>query len=109
MGYKLATAIAAAMLVMSHAGSGVSAAQNNNESHEGNVSTALASAKTTLSQAIVTAEQRTGGKAYEAGVDVEAGKPRIIVETTGPNGVQTVTVDAQNGQVIGTHAGGERD
>jgi uncharacterized membrane protein YkoI len=108
MGYKLATAIAAAMLVMSHAVSGVSAAQNNNESHEGNVSTALASAKTTLSQAIVTAEQRTGGKAYEAGVDVEA-KPRIIVETTGPNGVQTVTVDAQNGQVIGTHAGGERD
>ena len=110
MGYKLATAIAAAMLVMSHAGSGVSAAQNNNELHEGNVSTALASAKTTLTQAIATAEQRTGGKAYDAGVDVEHGKSHVVaVETNGPKGVQTVIVDAQSGQdVRDGHAGGEK-
>ncbi len=71
--------------------------------------TALEHSKLTLSQAIATAEQQTGGKAYDAGVDVDHGKARIAVETNGPQGVQTVIIDAQNGQVIGTHSGGEAD
>lgn len=69
--------------------------------------TALLGTKLTLSQAISTAEQQTGGKAFDAGVDVEYEKPRIVVETNGPNGVQTVVFDAESGQIIGSHAGGE--
>ncbi len=71
--------------------------------------TALQGAKFTLSQGISIAEQQTGGKAFDAGVDADTGKPRIIVETNGPKGVQTVIIDAQNGQVVGKHAGGEAD
>jgi hypothetical protein len=71
--------------------------------------TALLGAKISLSQAIATAEQKTGGKAFDAGVDVAKGKPRIIVETNGPKGVQTVIVDAQSGEIMGSHAGGEAD
>jgi uncharacterized membrane protein YkoI len=71
--------------------------------------TALLATKLTLSQAISTAEQQTGGKAFDAGVDVEHEKPRIVVETNGPNGVQTVVFDAESGKIVGNHAGGEPD
>jgi uncharacterized membrane protein YkoI len=71
--------------------------------------TALQGTNFTLTQAIAAAEQQTGGKAFDAGVDVDKGKPRIVVETNGPKGVQTVIVDAQSGQIIGGHAGGEAD
>jgi uncharacterized membrane protein YkoI len=81
-------------------------AAGNSEAQE---QTALQNSKITLSQAIATAEQQTGGKAYDAGVDVDHGKAQIAVETNGPKGVQTVTIDAQNGQVIGTRSGGEAD
>jgi uncharacterized membrane protein YkoI len=60
-------------------------------------------------QAIGIAEQKTGGKAFDAGVDVDNGKPRIVVETNGTNGIQTVIIDAQSGQIVGGHAGGEAD
>ena len=81
-------------------------ASGNDEQQE---STALAGARITLTQAIATAEQQTGGKAYDAGVDVKAGATRIVVATNGPGGVQTVTVDAQSGQVVSTRAGGDED
>ena len=71
--------------------------------------TALQGNKLTLSQAIAIAEHQTGGKAYDAGVDVDHGKPRVVVETNGPTGVQTVIIDAQSGQVVGGHAGGVPD
>jgi uncharacterized membrane protein YkoI len=71
--------------------------------------TALLGTKLTLSQAISTAEHQTRGKAFDAGVDVDHGKPRVIVETNGPNGVQTVIVEPESGQIVGGHAGGEAD
>jgi uncharacterized membrane protein YkoI len=71
--------------------------------------TALQGTKFTLSQAISIAERQTGGKAFDAGVDVDKGKPRIVVETNGPKGVQTVIVDAQSGEIVGGHVGGEAD
>jgi uncharacterized membrane protein YkoI len=71
--------------------------------------TALQGAKVTLTQAITVAEQQTGGRAFDAGVDVDKGKARIKVETNGPKGVQTVIIDADSGQVVGTHTGGEED
>lgn len=75
-------------------------------SHE---ATALQGAKVTLPQAIAIAEQRTGGRAYDAGVDIKHGLPRIAVETNGPQGVLTVIVDAQSGKIVGTHAGPDQD
>lgn len=70
---------------------------------------ALQGAKVTLVQAIGMAEQQTGGQAFDAGVSTAGGQTRIAVETNGPKGVQTVTIDAQSGQVVGAHAGGEPD
>ena len=93
----------AGVLILGVAGPTFSA---NGEARE---ETALLGTKLTLSQAISTAEQQTGGKAFDAGVDVEHEKPRIVVETNGPNGVQTVVFDAETGQIIGSHAGGEPD
>ena len=85
---------------------GPTVAANNDEARE---ETALQGSKLTLSQAISIAEHQTGGKAFDAGVDVDHGKPRIVVETNGANGVQTVIVDAESGQIVDGHAGGEPD
>lgn len=71
--------------------------------------TALQGARLGLCQAIAAAERKTGGKAYDAGVDASHGTPRIIVETNGPKGVQTIVVDAQTGKIVSAHAGGEVD
>ena len=71
--------------------------------------TALMNSKLTLCDAIAAAGHQAGGKAFDAGVDVDHGKTRVVVETNGPKGVQTVTVDAQNGQVIRVTQGGEAD
>ncbi|MGE0226330.1 MAG: PepSY domain-containing protein [Acetobacteraceae bacterium] len=81
-------------------------AAGNDEAQE---AVALQGAKVTLPQAIATAEQHTGGQAFDAGADSEGGKPRIVVETTGPKGVQTVVLDAQTGKITSSHAGGEKD
>lgn len=70
---------------------------------------AMQGSKVTLTQAIATAEQQTGGQAYDAGVAVVSGQTRISVETNGPKGVQTVTIDAHSGLVVGILAGGEED
>jgi uncharacterized iron-regulated membrane protein len=70
---------------------------------------AAAAMKVSLTQAIATAEQQTGGKAYDAGVDVDGDKTQIVVETNGPKGVQTVMIDGASGQVVGGHSGGEED
>jgi uncharacterized membrane protein YkoI len=78
-------------------------------SGKGREETALEGTKLTLSQGISIAEHQTGGKAFDAGVDVNHGKPRIVVETNGTSGVQTVIVDAESGQIVGGHAGGEAD
>ncbi len=85
---------------------GIAYAAGNSETRE---AMALQDMTLTLPQAIATGERETGGKAFDAGVDVEHGAVRVVVETNGPHGVQTVQVDARTGQVIGTHAGGEAD
>jgi uncharacterized membrane protein YkoI len=71
--------------------------------------TVLQGMSLSLCQAIATAERKTGGKAYDAGVDASHGKPRIVVETSGPKGVRTTIVDAQSGNIVGGHSGGEPD
>ena len=85
---------------------GAAQAASSDEKRE---SAALDGAKVSLSQAIAIAEQRTGGHAFDAGVDVAHGQVEIAVETNGPTGVQTVVVDAGSGRVVAAHAGGEPD
>jgi hypothetical protein len=99
-----ATAALAGMLILCAAGPSLAASKG-----EASEQTALDATKLTLSQAIATAEQRTAGKAYEAGVDVEHGKPRVVVETNGPNGVRTIIIDAQSGEIVGEHPGSHPD
>jgi len=94
----------AGILILGGAGSAL--AVTGGETQE---ETALQETSLTLSQAIAMAEHQTGGKAFDAGVNVDEGKPRVIVETNGTQGVQTVIIDAQSGQIVSAHAGGEPD
>ena len=103
MDTKLIATLALAGLLATGAVAGAAAGSEDREA------AALQGAKVSLTQAIATAEQQTGGKAYDAGVDVKGGQTRIVVETNGPKGVQTVSIDAQSGQVVGSHAGAEAD
>jgi len=96
-------ALAGLLIAGTLAGTALAAGSDENQE-----ATALQNAKVTLTQAIATAEQQTGGKAFDAGVDIKDAQTRIAVETNGPKGVQTVTVDAQSGHV-GTHAGVQAD
>ena len=88
---------------------GVAGPSHGGTKGEAQEQTALQGTTLTLSQAIAIAEHQTGGKAYDAGVVVDHGKPRVVVETNGPNGVQTVIIDAQSGQIVAAHAGGVPD
>ena len=106
MNSKLIPALALAAVVATGALAGTAFAANQAEDRE---TTALMTAKVTLTQAIAVAEQQTGGRAYDAGVNIDGGQTRIVVETNGPKGAQTVSVDAQTGQVVTSHAGGEQD
>jgi uncharacterized membrane protein YkoI len=98
--------IAAALLLAGTAWAGTAHAAGSDESRE---ATALNGSQVTLSQAIAQAEAATHGRAFDAGVDFDKSKPRITVETNGPDGVQTVIVDAQSGRLLSTRAGGETD
>jgi len=106
MNTKLVASLALAGLIAVGAAAGTAVAAGGDEDRE---ATALQGAKVSLVQAIATAEQQTGGQAYDAGVDPNGGQTRIMVETNGPKGVQTVAIDAQSGQVVGGHAGAEQD
>lgn len=106
MNTKLIATLALAGLLATGAIAGTALAAGDNEDRE---ATALQGTKISLTQAIATAEQQTGGKAFDAGVDTKGGQTHIVVETNGPKGVQTVSVDAQSGVVVGSHAGGEAD
>ena len=106
MNTKITMSLALAGLLASGCMAGTAFADSRDENRE---ATALQGAKVSLTQAIASAEQQTGGRAYDAGVDVKGSKTLIIVETNGPKGVQTVTIDAQSGGVVATHAGGEAD
>lgn len=106
MRIDIAVPLAMAAVLMTATIGGTALAGGDNEDRE---ATALGGAKVSLVEAIATAEQQTGGRAYDAGVDVKDGQTRIVVETNGPKGVQTVSIDAQSGQAVGGHAGGEAD
>ncbi len=92
--------IAIAALVAVAAAGGVAAAQDQNK----DVAT-LAGMKVTLQQAIGVAESQTGGRAVSADAARQGAATTVEVEVAGPQGVKTVTVDAQTGRVTATQDG----
>jgi uncharacterized membrane protein YkoI len=61
---------------------------------------AVVNAKTSLGQAIAAAEQQSGGKAIDAGLENENGTMTFAVEVAKDNTVQKVLVDLQTGKVL---------
>jgi uncharacterized membrane protein YkoI len=92
-----------ALLAVSTAGVLAHAETRDNDTRD---TAALATMKVTLQQAIATAEQQAGGRAVGADVSQQGGTTRISVEIGGPQGVKTVMVDGQSGQVTATHDSG---
>lgn len=98
--------LALAALLAAGAVGGVARAEDRDRNEDRRDAAALAGMKVTLQQAIATAEQQAGGRAVGADVSREQGATRIAVEIAGPQGVKTVLVDAQTGQVTAAHDGG---
>ncbi len=98
--------IAFAALLTTAAGSAALAKGHDDDSND---AAALAGAKVTLTQAIATAEQQTGGRAIGAGADNENGRVAIAVEIAAKDGMRTVLIDPATGQPIANRAGGEHE
>ena len=97
---KIIPAILAATLGLGSAAA-VFAANGANQNHAQQEAIAIQNAKTSLVQAIAAAEQHTGGKAIESGIENQNGK--IIayeVKVVTGNTVQEVLVDLGTGQVM---------
>jgi uncharacterized membrane protein YkoI len=68
---------------------------------------AVAAMRTTLPQAIAAAEQATGGRAIEAGVEHENGRLTLKVETQKGTERQEVTINPDTGAVLHVAAADE--
>lgn len=100
---KITPLVLAALL----AAGGTAYARDRDHDQDVRDTAALDSMKVTLQQAIATAEQQSGGRAVGADVSQERGAPSIAVEVAGPEGVRTVLVDGQSGQVMAILTGGQ--
>jgi uncharacterized membrane protein YkoI len=94
------TAISAAFAVMLLAGTMAGCSHAWSADKDANDATLLQQAKITLTEAISTAEQKTGAKATEATVDEVNGVPTFKVMVVKDQAVQKVLIDAQTGQVL---------
>jgi len=103
------TLIPIALAALLAVGAAAGAARAENQDQDRPDAAALAGMKVTLMQAITTAEQQAGGRAVGADVSQEQGAVRIAVEVAGPQGMKTVLVDAQTGQVTATQDGDRED
>ena len=61
---------------------------------------ALRNAKISLAQAITGAEQKSGGKAINAGLNNENGAMTYGIEVIKDNSIETVLVDLNTGEVV---------
>jgi uncharacterized membrane protein YkoI len=75
-------------------------AGSNDNSQDSQEMAALRNAKISLAQAITGAEQQSGGKAINAGLNNENGAMTYGVEVIKGNTVQTVLIDINTGQVV---------
>ena len=98
------TTLAAILMTVMLTGAALAADRDNDRDAK-----ALQGAKITLVEAIATAEQQAGGRAVSADIEQERGLTLIEVEVAGPQGVRTIMVDAQTGQVTATRDGDRED
>ena len=75
-------------------------AGSNDNSQDSQEMTVLRNAKISLAQAITGAEQQSGGKAINAGLNNENGAMTYGVEVIKGNTIQTVLIDINTGQVV---------
>ena len=88
------------------AGTGAALADNKGkDTDEQQELSAVTNAKTSLSQAIAAAEQETGGKAFDTGLENQEGPLAYEVEIAKGNTLQKVLVDLDSGKVIKVTAG----
>lgn len=92
-------------LVIALGSTGAAFAIENEGENSQDVTAALA-VKTSLSQAIASAEQQTGGKAIEAGFENENGRTQIQVSVAKDHSISDVTVDSTTGKVVKVEAAG---
>ena len=81
------------------AGTEPSVARANLDAEDAAELTALNSATIDLKQAVATAEQKSGGKAIDAGLEQRGGTVAYEIQTVKNGKMQTVTVDPRSGQV----------
>jgi uncharacterized iron-regulated membrane protein len=99
--------LACTVVLITLAGAGAALAGENDQQSELN---AVTNAKTSLSQAIAAAEQETGGKAVETGLENQDGVMAYEIKVAKGNTLQRVLVDADSGkvtQVMAADAGDE--
>ena len=80
-------------------GAGVAMAKSKEIGEQKEISTVL-NAKTSLAQAIAAAEQQTGGKAINGGIQEQDGALAYEIEIAKGSVVQRVLVDLDSGKVI---------
>ena len=103
---RILPAALAALVLAGVAGASAYAKEGREDSRD---AAALSSIKITLQQAIATAEQQANGRAVSADIEHDKNVTLIEVEVAGPQGVKTVSVDAQSSQVTANRAGNTDD
>ena len=88
-----------ALITLAGAGAAF-AGENGKETDQQSELNAVTNAKTSLSQAIAAAEQETGGKAVDTGLENQDGVMAYEIEIAKGNTLQRVLVDADSGKVI---------
>ena len=99
---KMVPAAMAAVIALG-AASGIAHASDNGRSGENDRAqerAAILGAKTSIAQAIAAAEQETGGKAIDAGLENQNGNMSYEVEIAKGDKVEKVLVDLQTGKVL---------
>lgn len=95
--YALATVV---LLGAAGAGTAVLAGERDRDRDTAAEMQAVAAMRTTLPQAIAAAEQATGGRAIEAGIDHENGRLTLKVGTLKGTERQEVTINPDTGAVL---------
>lgn len=96
---KIIPAAMVAVIALGGAGAAF-AGSGEKETDEKQEVAAVVNAKTSLAQAIATAEQQTGGKAVDTGLENRDGTMAFEVEVATGSTVQKVLVDLDSGKVI---------
>ncbi len=97
----LVTATLAGVIASGAIGGSIAAYAKNNEQAT-NEAAIMANAKTTMAQAIATAEQQVGGRAVGTGIEDQDGTVYFEVQVVKDGARQKVLVDPQSGKIVKT-------